>query len=59
MLFRSNLVLIGPEGDFTAEEVAQAVAAGFEPVSLGASTLRSETAALYACIAMNLSRNER
>ena len=45
------LVLIGPEGDFTAEEVAMAAANGFVPVSLGASRLRTETAALAAVMA--------
>ena len=39
-------VLIGPEGDFTAEEEAQAFAAGFVPVTLGPLVLRAETAAL-------------
>ncbi len=39
-------VLIGPEGDFSPEEVAAAMAQGAEPVSLGRLTLRSETAAL-------------
>lgn len=43
------LVLIGPEGDFTPEETAFATQAGFHPVSLGKSILRTETAALYIC----------
>lgn len=43
------LILIGPEGDFSQEEVKQAVAAGFIPVSLGPNRLRTETAALVAC----------
>lgn len=43
------LVLIGPEGDFSEEEVAWALVEGFEPVSLGDSRLRTETAALAAC----------
>ena len=41
-------VLIGPEGDFSKEEVQAAIAAGFEPVHLGPSRLRTETAALTA-----------
>jgi 16S rRNA (uracil1498-N3)-methyltransferase len=41
-------VLIGPEGDFTPEEIAQGRSAGALPVSLGSLTLRVETAALYA-----------
>lgn len=48
------LVLIGPEGDFSEEEVKTAVAQGFQPVSLGRSRLRTETAALVACHILNL-----
>lgn len=48
------LVLIGPEGDFSVEEVEKAVACGFIPISLGKSRLRTETAALVACHTMNL-----
>jgi 16S rRNA (uracil1498-N3)-methyltransferase len=44
--FESILVLIGPEGDFTAEEVDMAVMAGFIPVSLGSLVLRVDTAAV-------------
>lgn len=43
------LVLIGPEGDFSPEEIALALKCGFEPISLGESRLRTETAALVAC----------
>jgi 16S rRNA (uracil1498-N3)-methyltransferase len=42
----SVLVLIGPEGDFTPQEVDQALGSGFIPVSLGHSVLRVETAAI-------------
>lgn len=52
-----TLVLIGPEGDFTPEEVAQARAAGFQPVSLGPCRLRTETAALVAVHLMNLAKS--
>lgn len=48
------LVLIGPEGDFSEEEVAKAVQKGFTPISLGQSRLRTETAALVACHTVNL-----
>lgn len=48
------LVLIGPEGDFSEEEVEEALAQGFRPISLGPSRLRTETAALVACHLMNL-----
>ena len=49
------VVLIGPEGDFSPEEVRAAMAAGFIPVSLGASRLRTETAAITAAEAVYLS----
>ena len=42
-------ILIGPEGDFTQEEVKEAINAGFEAIHLGTSRLRTETAALIAC----------
>lgn len=48
------VVLIGPEGDFSEEEIALALESGFQPVSLGPSRLRTETAALYAVTAFNL-----
>ena len=48
------LVLIGPEGDFSAEEVKKAEEKGFIPISLGKSRLRTETAALVACHIINL-----
>lgn len=41
-------ILIGPEGDFTATEVASALDAGFIPITLGDNRLRTETAALVA-----------
>lgn len=48
------LVLVGPEGDFSREEVDMALAAGFREVSLGRARLRTETAALVAVHLMNL-----
>lgn len=42
------MVLIGPEGDFSPGEVQAATAAGFVPVTLGESRLRTETAGLMA-----------
>lgn len=48
------LVLIGPEGDFSEEEVALAEANGFVSISLGKSRLRTETAALVAVHLMHL-----
>lgn len=46
-----TLVLIGPEGDFSPEEVAEAIAAKFIPCSLGPARLRTETAGVFACTA--------
>ena len=48
------LVAIGPEGGFTAEEVATAEAAGFKRVSLGPHILRIETAAIAIAAAYRL-----
>lgn len=43
------IILIGPEGDFTDEEVSLAQSNGFIPVSMGESRLRTETAGIVAC----------
>lgn len=48
------LVLIGPEGDFSEEEVKRAIEKGFQPISLGKSRLRTETAALIASVLINV-----
>ncbi len=48
------LILVGPEGDFSKEEVELAIREGFIAVSLGESRLRTETAALVACNTVNL-----
>ena len=48
------MVLIGPEGDFSTEEIQLAQSKGFIPVSLGHNRFRTETAALISCIAFNL-----
>ena len=50
------LVLVGPEGDFSVEEVRMAVDAGFISVDLGKSRLRTETAGLAAVMMMQLSQ---
>jgi 16S rRNA (uracil1498-N3)-methyltransferase len=47
------LILIGPEGDFSPLEVELALAEGFQPITLGDSRLRTETAALEACFEIN------
>ena len=50
------LILIGPEGDFSPEEVRLAVENGFEEITLGTQRLRTETAAVMA-VAMVAIRN--
>jgi 16S rRNA (uracil1498-N3)-methyltransferase len=47
-------ILIGPEGDFSPQEVDKAIAKNAVAVSLGNSRLRTETAGVVACIQMNL-----
>ena len=51
---QDTLVLIGPEGDFSVEEVQAALTQGFQSVTLGKSRLRTETAAMVAVHLMNL-----
>ena len=48
------LILIGPEGDFTAEEIQFSQVHHFKPVSLGNSRLRTETAGVVACDTISL-----
>lgn len=43
------LILIGPEGDFSSNEIQLAYENGYTPISLGRNRLRTETAAIYAC----------
>lgn len=50
-------VLIGPEGDFSKQEIKQAYEKGFLPVSLGENRLRTETAAIVACTTVNMINN--
>lgn len=47
------LILIGPEGDFSPEEVNLALNKGFKPLTLGDNRLRTETAALSVCFEIN------
>ncbi len=49
----SSILLIGPEGDFTKDEVRMAVNNNYIPVSLGNSILRVETAGVVACSIVN------
>jgi 16S rRNA (uracil1498-N3)-methyltransferase len=48
------IILIGPEGDFTPNEILHAVHNGYKPVSLGPARLRIETAAVTACITVSV-----
>ena len=50
-------LLVGPEGDFTDDEVKMALKAGYKPFHLGQSRLRTETAAVYLCTAVQLLHN--
>jgi len=47
------LILIGPEGDFTPDEVNLALNKGFKALTLGDNRLRTETAALSVCFEIN------
>ena len=51
---KSYLVLIGPEGDFSQNEIDKALTEGFSKVSLGKNVLRTETAGIAACHMLNL-----
>lgn len=51
---KDTLVLIGPEGDFSEEEVKKAIERGFQPISLGKTRLRTETACLVAVHTVNI-----
>ena len=52
------LTLIGPEGDFSTDEIGEAIQSGFISVSLGPNTLRTETAGVIACHILNLVQGE-
>ncbi|MEZ4878674.1 MAG: RsmE family RNA methyltransferase [Chitinophagales bacterium] len=55
---KQALLLIGPEGDFTEEEINLALNKNFVPVSLGNTILRVETAGIVACVTVNNINNE-
>lgn len=50
----NHLVLIGPEGDFTPQEIALALEKGFLPITLGETRLRTETAGVVAATLLQL-----
>lgn len=47
-------ILIGPEGDFSQKEIEKALEKGYKTITLGPNRLRTETAALYACMQAKL-----
>ena len=51
---QSDCILIGPEGDFSLDEIVFAQKNNFQPISLGSQRLRTETAALVACHTLSL-----
>lgn len=48
-----TLILIGPEGDFSEEEIIFAIDNGFKPITLGKERLRTETAAVVATVVVS------
>ena len=50
----ASVILIGPEGDFSANEIATALSSGYGPITFGDARLRTETAALVACMEVYL-----
>lgn len=50
---KNPIILIGPEGDFTKDEIYQALEKKFQPVSLGNTRLRTETAGMVAVTLLN------
>ena len=55
---KETLILIGPEGDFTEDEVKECIDADFAGVSMGTTRLRTETAAMAACAYFNMVNDE-
>lgn len=53
----TTTILIGPEGDFTEEEIKSSYGEGYIPVTLGEARLRTETAALVACTIVTIINN--
>jgi 16S rRNA (uracil1498-N3)-methyltransferase len=52
------LILIGPEGDFSLNEIQQAKNNGFQAISLGSTRLRTETAGFFACCSVHAINNQ-
>jgi len=56
---KSVLILIGPEGDFTENEIGLSQKNNFIPISLGNSRLRTETAGVVACTIINMINSQK
>ncbi len=56
---KDAIVLIGPEGDFTTEEIQFALEKGAMPVSLGPSRLRTETAGLMSLMMLHYASSQK
>ncbi|MBY0476608.1 MAG: 16S rRNA (uracil(1498)-N(3))-methyltransferase [Chitinophagaceae bacterium] len=54
--FEHSILLIGPEGDFTSTEIAAAITAGYQPVMLGETRLRTETAGVVGAALLCISK---
>ncbi|TVR42093.1 MAG: 16S rRNA (uracil(1498)-N(3))-methyltransferase [Bacteroidia bacterium] len=50
---KDTLIMVGPEGDFSKEEVDAALLKGFRAISMGQHRLRTETAAVALCVQVN------
>ena len=56
---KSACVWVGPEGDFTSDEIARVIEAGAKPITLGRLVLRCETAATYSLSILNYETQSR
>lgn len=55
---KETLILIGPEGDFTEDEVKECIGLNFAGISMGTTRLRTETAAMTACAYFHMVNDE-
>ena len=56
--YSNSCVLIGPEGDFTLDEITLCENSGFNSITLGDSRLRTETAGIVGCNIINMIHND-
>jgi 16S rRNA (uracil1498-N3)-methyltransferase len=52
--YKSSIILIGPEGDFSPSEISAAIEEGYKPVTLGDTRLRTETAGIVAATLLSI-----